>query len=155
MIILNYTHNDILKERRFFVSNFDIDFNFMVFFDSTVRYGESPWGRGRRGACIRALTPHWRVCSSPGCYNTPRLRWCAPNSPAVPVRLSNSTPKYTSSLTVLTIFFQKCQDLPVLWFHLILVGINFRGFNENFSFKDTQVCCQLSYQYKMLVKFTL
>lgn len=42
LIILNYTHNDILKERRFFVSNFDIDFNFMVFFDSTVRYGESP-----------------------------------------------------------------------------------------------------------------
>lgn len=150
MIILNYTHNDIkLKERRFFVSNFDFDL--MVLFDSTVRYGESPWGRGRQGACIRALTPHWRVCSSPGCYNTPRLRWCAPNSPAVPVSLSN----YTTSLIVLTIFFKKCQDLLVLWFHLILVGINFRGFNENFSFKDMQVCCQLSYQYKMLVRFTL
>lgn len=118
-----------------------------VFFDSTVHYGESPWGRGRRGACIRALTPHWRVYSSPGYYNTPHLRWCAPNSPAVPVSLSN----YTTSLIVLTIFFKKCQDLPVLWFHLILVGINFRGF----SFKDMQVCCQLSYQYKMLVRFTL
>lgn len=103
LIKLNYTHNDVkLKERRFFVSNFDSDFDLMVFFDSTVRYGESPWGRGRQGACIRVLTLHWRVCSSPGCYNTPRLRWCAPNSPAVPVSHSNSTP----SLIVLTIFLK-------------------------------------------------
>lgn len=81
----------ILKHCWLVVSNFYFDF--MLLFDSMVRYGESPWGRGRQGWSTQALTPHWRVCSSPGCYNTPRLRWCVPNSPAVAVSSSNSTPK--------------------------------------------------------------